>query len=208
MIFSEMPSITTPLYQTIFFGSIDAAKFLIEHEANVNRPDSHGTPPIVKAAEMGSIKPTQQRQYEEIILSLQKHSADINAKDGNGKTALHRTAYQNNSSMLEFLLRHGANASATDNRGETPLFPAAYRNNEASASALLKYGAQVNVGNIYKWTPLHKTYKWGADKVKKLLLANKANPDALDELGRKPYQATIPEQIYLGLDSFPTLESL
>ena len=48
-------------------------------------------------------------------------AADIEARDENGETPLHRAAWKGADDILDTLIRRGADAHAKNNKGETPL---------------------------------------------------------------------------------------
>ncbi|MBQ3565300.1 MAG: ankyrin repeat domain-containing protein [Alphaproteobacteria bacterium] len=181
----------TALYQAIYYGSLDVVRFLMEHGANVNIRDSHGTFPIIKAAERG---------YIGIIELLLEHGADINSQDGNKQTALHRAAYNGQIDTMSFLLQRGASFDMTNSYGETPLFSAsaALSNSADAVSVLLNYNAesQLNMRNTRGMTPLHKTFQFGNKDSTTLLLESGAKPDIKDRWGRMPHQAMIPPDIF------------
>ena len=90
--------------------------------------------------------------------------ADINAKDSNGRTALHAAAEGgkgNNKNIAEVLLAHDAEVNAKDRFGETPLHIAAHHASAEVAEVLLAHNADVNAKDNNGHTPLHATKEWG-----------------------------------------------
>ncbi|MDG7055767.1 MAG: ankyrin repeat domain-containing protein [Wolbachia endosymbiont of Menacanthus eurysternus] len=59
----------------------------------------------------------ERTDYERLI----GEHAEINAKDSQGRTALHYAAYFNNTDMVELLLDAGAKTNIKDNNGKKPL---------------------------------------------------------------------------------------
>jgi serine/threonine-protein phosphatase 6 regulatory ankyrin repeat subunit A/serine/threonine-protein phosphatase 6 regulatory ankyrin repeat subunit B len=72
--------------------------------------------------------------------------ADINAKDHDGRTALHQAARDNRNDVVAELIRNNASVLETDKRGRTPLHLAAIANNsDAVIDSLLNAGAMKTV---------------------------------------------------------------
>jgi ankyrin repeat protein len=68
--------------------------------------------------------------------------ADINAKDEDGRTALHRAAREGRNDVVAELIRNNASVHSTDNRGRTPLHLAAMATGaDAVIETLLAAGA-------------------------------------------------------------------
>jgi ankyrin repeat protein len=87
----------------------------------------------------------------DIIAALIKHSADVNAADRYGLTALMFAATLNgNPDVFITLLKHGADINAVDKDGRTALMFAAMLNGNPEIIALLiKHGADVNIKDHY-----------------------------------------------------------
>jgi len=81
-------------------------------------------------------------------------SADTNAKDENGATALHHAAGNGHKEAAELLIAKGADVNAKANAGRTPLHWAAYRGREKVVEVLIAKGAEVNAKAENGNTPL------------------------------------------------------
>ncbi len=58
----------------------------------------------------------------EIVKLLVEKGADVNAKDNDGQTVLHRAAYERNLDVVKWLVEEkGADVNAKDNNGKTPV---------------------------------------------------------------------------------------
>ena len=121
----------------------------------VLRRDVENQTPLHLAAEKG---------HKRLVKLLLANKAEINARDGDGRTALHRAAtWSQNRKVVELLLANGAKVNAKDRGWGTPLNWAASglstsRRNEV-VQLLLAYGADVKASNCNGMTP----FGWVAD---------------------------------------------
>nr|CAG4645529.1 EOG090X06BA [Lynceus sp. MCZ IZ 141354] len=111
---------------------------------------------------------------------------DINAKDANGWTALHRAASEGNSQNVKELLKCGALTTIFSSIGSLPLHEAAWEGHEAAVRELLAGGADANMPKIDGSTPLHLAAATGRATVIKLLLEKGANPYIKNSIGSLP----------------------
>ena len=99
---------------------------------------------------------------KDAVRSLAKQKIDINAAHGDGATALHWAAYNDDLDMVKILLAAGANVKAATRDGAiTPLFMACTNGNAAMIEALLKAGADrtirdVNGDSALSWASWHQ----------------------------------------------------
>ena len=124
---------------------------------------------------------------------------DVNAKDKDGNTPLHRVAeaaaFHNALALLEdvkLLIDNGAEVNAKDKDGETPLILAARQNTRSAAEVeklLIDNGAEVNAKDKDGWTPLHFAASFGATGLVKLLIDNGAEVNAENNDGDTPLEA-------------------
>lgn len=114
--------------------------------------------------------------------------ADVNTRDGHGRTALHhlvcRRQWARQLAEMELLLAHGADANAADKQGHTPLHEAVRRRLGTAVNLLLANGADVNAATLFGYTPLHDAARKGSLPLLELLLAAGANPAARLTAGR------------------------
>jgi len=67
--------------------------------------------------------------------------ADVNARDKDGQTPLHRAGDWGDVTGAEILILNGADVNATDNNGHTPL-ELAIKRNSGAADVLRQYRAK------------------------------------------------------------------
>lgn len=91
----------------------------------------------------------------ELALSrLSEASAELDARDDEGHTALYLAAREGNDEILRLLLAKGANANSRSLLGLTPLSAAVEGTFQQSATLLLRYGADANVRSSSEFTSL------------------------------------------------------
>lgn len=78
-----------------------------------------------------------------ILISM---GANVNARDNNGNSILHKIAWDGDrhAKMAEFIIAHGAEVNARTPNGETPLHKAVFWGSPEIARILIKNGASIN----------------------------------------------------------------
>lgn len=106
------------------------AKFLLERGA---RPEPAGGQPALLAASGGEDDDPAGVQL------LLKHRAKVDARDGEGRSALHIAAYAGHVDIAAALLATGADAATLDKAGRSPLMEAARGGRQAMFERLLEH---------------------------------------------------------------------
>ena len=103
--------------------------------------------PVADAAMRGNI---------ETVRSLLREGADVNAAQGDGMTALHWSAVNNNAEMIRVLLYAGANVETTTRLGGyTPLHLASREGLSESVRALLQAGSKATTATTTGVIAIH-----------------------------------------------------
>jgi len=141
----------------------------------------------------------------EAVRKLLAEGTDVNARDANGRVALHEAAYKAPAALVQLLISHGADVNARDNDGESPLDRAFVREGrEGIIELLLRSGAQPAIGHLASaawlgnvhvaalliqkgvdpnsrvdgYTPLHVALEEGHEEMVRFLVARGANVNA------------------------------
>lgn len=154
---------SAPLIWASFIGSVELAKLLIDHGADVNTQNDHQTPlhlacwrnslelaklfinhgANVNCKKIGET-PLHLTSHPELAQLLINHGADINCKDSDGKTPLDQACFDNNVELAKLLINHDANINLQSNDGSYPLHFACSNNNIELAKLLINHGADIN----------------------------------------------------------------
>lgn len=124
----------TPLGMACACGNWRLARFLLERGA---KPEPAGATPALVAAAGG------EEDDPAGVQLLLKHKARVDARDAQGRRALHEAALAGHVELVGVLLGAGADAQAADALGRTPLLEAARGASAATVEALVAAGADV-----------------------------------------------------------------
>jgi ankyrin repeat protein len=113
------------------------------------------------------------------VRSLIAEKADVNSPQGDGTTALHWAAYNDDVEMAKMLTAAGASVKATTRVGWlTPLFMASKNGSAGMVGLLLKAGADANFADEHGTTPLMLAAASGNAEAVRTLLDNGAAVNA------------------------------
>ncbi len=123
----------TPLIAAVESGSETDAAFLISNGADVNRKSSRGIAPLFSAV-------TDSPKHLKMIALFSSKGADLNIKDGSGRTALMIACEKGYRRTVESLLRNGADSKLKDYSGKNAMDYAVKNQNSGIVKLLLVPG--------------------------------------------------------------------
>jgi hypothetical protein len=134
--FSGVFGYDTLLTMAAVQGAIDCVKVLLDAGADIDRPNSEQSTPLMIAALSGNLK---------MVDCLLTRGANPNAAGPAGRTALHLAVRRTGSlEVCKRLAEAGADINATDEQGSTPLIEAIHSEQLDIARWLLDNHADVN----------------------------------------------------------------
>ncbi|XP_069700744.1 golgin subfamily A member 6-like protein 22 isoform X3 [Periplaneta americana] len=123
-----------------------------------------------------------ERQKTAELRAAAEVGANLEHKDRQGRTELHRAAKRGDTHRVQLLLDAGSPVNAVDHYGRTPLWLAAEQGRQDACRALLAAGARLDVkGGRTGCTALHVAALNGRRAVCELLLAAGARPNEPDD---------------------------
>jgi len=182
---SSEASPTITLHAAVTYGKADVVKALLAKGANINETDSSGSTPLMIAAG-GTPYLANNLPMIGILIDAR---ASLEARDSQGRRALHRAASEGQTAAAALLLNSGAliNPKATD--GATPLFYAVQFGKKPVMDLLVARHAQVDLADATGATPLMiasegTSYITKSAPLVEALLNAGAHVDTVDTLGR------------------------
>jgi ankyrin repeat protein len=129
------------------------------------------------AADLRVADAAEKRDHE-AVRRLISERADVNARQGDGATALQWASHWNDLETAEMLIRAGASVNETNDRGVTALLLACTNGSAPMVSLLLRAGADAKHALPSGETPLMRAARTGSAETVKLLLASGADVNA------------------------------
>lgn len=168
----------TPLHVIAATWNVQAGELLLRYQKEINCIDAAGDAPLhvaisswlpfqktLERVRRNNKEHTQdpgserQRQMCAILLA---HNADIDVKDKQGNTPLHRAVIHNNVPIAKLLLSRKANANSKNRFDQTPLHLACIKNN-LLIKRLIKNGALSTEKDCFGNQPIHYAAVSGVD---------------------------------------------
>jgi ankyrin repeat protein len=110
------------------------------------------------------------QQDQKAVRTLIRQKVDVNARSGDGSTALLWLTHWNDRDTADLLLRAGADANVANDFGTTPLSEACTNGNAALIRSLLKAGANPNTPIATGETPLMISARSGSADAVRILI--------------------------------------
>lgn len=120
---------------------------------------------------------------------IERNQAQVNARDADGETPLHRTIEQGLKGLAQALVKAGADLRARSNNGETVLHPAALHGDPYYVDLLLRSGADPRARNHDGESPLFWAALSGNLETAQRLLDQDADANVPDLKGNLPLHA-------------------
>jgi ankyrin repeat protein len=169
----------TPLGIGCAAGNWRLARFLLERGASPQLEDA--TPALVAAAGVDEDDAAG-------VLLLLKHKARVDARDAQGRSALHEAAFAGHVEIIEALLAAHADREARDAGGRTPLLDAARGGHPAAVEMLAAAGADIGAVDADSRGALALAClaESPSPALVQRLLGLGADPEVVDREGRRP----------------------
>ncbi len=178
----KLPNKKTPLHYAVENGHAEVAAFLLDHGAQVNRPNIAGETALHYA--VGLADPS-------VINLLLARGADVNARSDDGMTPLTRATAWGHVAAIKALLGKGADARAVLANGQTLLHVAALAGQPEAIALFADKGVELDAAAKNGETALFAACRAGNGETAAALLARGADPNRRDGTGRQPLEGAV-----------------
>lgn len=172
---TENKNSQTLMHSAIANNKIDIANLLKSYGADINYKDKNGRSPIFYTNNPESIK------------WLIKNGVNLNIKDVNGQTVLHKHVQESHINLAKGLIKYGADVNIVDNRKLPPL---AYAKNVKMMELLLSNGANPDIITPKGSTILHQCAAANNLEAVYYLMQYKASSNIKDKDNKIPLDVT------------------
>lgn len=133
---------------------------------------------------------------------LKRRGLDLNYKNNEGLTALHKAVENNNLAAVTNLVSAGADGAVHSTKGFSPVHLAVYNKNSMALEAMVKADKRTAAvkDKTYGWTPLHFAARENYLDGCRILIESGADKKAKDNWGRTPYKIA-KERYFVSLKS-------
>lgn len=139
---------------------------------------------VVKASSQEAFELLRKGDIASVKAMVEKSPQLVEARDPQGLTLLHYSAYGRSPDLVHFLIDKGAQPDVKDAEAHTPLHVAAMNDRTEVAAALLKRGASTEARDDYRRTPLLLCAReMGRAATGRLLIEAGADVNAVDKFG-------------------------
>ncbi|KAF3083749.1 hypothetical protein TWF706_001100 [Orbilia oligospora] len=140
------------LSAAVYKGNMGVVELLLNSKANVNAQGGRFGNALSSAA--STHKYNRPKLVQLLLKSennrITKYDADVNAQDGQYRTALIAAVYNNNWKTAELLLKYGADVNTQGRQYGTALIAAVYNNNWEMVELLLKQDGNALNASLFK----------------------------------------------------------
>jgi len=209
-----------PIHAATKAGLIKVVTALMQHKADVNRPNDAGSTAAHVAVESKQAevldallkhpqlnlkardkeeltafgKAIMTRQLDFAMQIMQREPGAADEPNAQGMGMLHTVISKSDADSIQLLLKCKVNINkpTSDASARTPLSLAVERGDEPIVKMLIKAGADHRVPDrVSKWTVAHVAASMGSVPILKMLMQVKADMNAIDDLGESVLHSAI-----------------
>ncbi len=171
----------SPLHWSIYSEDETSLQLLLRAKAEVELKDVCGRTTLCAIASEG----VPSGMSVELVNILLRYGANVETREQNGHTPLHRATLKNNHHIVAALLKKGANINATTSTGHTALHLAVFNRSHEALRVLLDHSnVDYNVEDHYASTWLRYAVYYADIETIHILSSKSLNePDCMDDEG-------------------------